>query len=113
MRDDMAIGPAERQEMPMTVALFALSVARNTRLTGTDINIFAHFASHADESGTINVSTNPLDVAENLGFGRATVFRSFKRLHEFGIIDWKRARGSECAKGITGRIRIIVPADSV
>jgi hypothetical protein len=97
------------KEVPVAIALLALDVAADTKLPGYAINVFARFARKADEHGNIFISTDPIEVAADLGLSRATVFRAYKALSDNGYIFWDRARGSERSQGVTGRIRLVLP----
>jgi CRP-like cAMP-binding protein len=101
------------KEVPVAIALLALTVAADTKLPGHAINIFAKWARRSDEHGNIFTSTDPLEVAADLGLSRATVFRAYRALADGGYISWNRARGSERSQGVTGRVRIILPQDAV
>jgi hypothetical protein len=89
----------------------------DTQITSaTAYHTIAYLGLHADETGAIvpddngQLASDPNVIAEALGVSRAAVFKSFIKLEAAGYIMWDRARrGDERAKGITGRVRLVLP----
>lgn len=94
-----------------------IDALRDTRITSaTAYHTLMVLSLHADEAGNIGenangeIASDPDFIATNLGVTKSAIFKSFRRLEEFGYLSWDRARGNERATGVTGRVRILLSA---
>ena len=101
----------------LNVVLTALSDSRINTLSA--VRALAIMAEHADEHGNIQpdangkVITDPDTLAAKIGISKNAVFHAYNALQENGYISWqKAARGMERKRGITGRVRILVPSSA-
>jgi DNA-binding transcriptional ArsR family regulator len=100
-------------EIPMPIVERLIEVATNTKLPTPAINVFALFASSADEAGNIAISTVPEDVGASLGLPRSTVYRAYKILNDAGYVEWSPTRvAGDRRRGLSGSMRIALPGHS-
>jgi DNA-binding MarR family transcriptional regulator len=99
----------------MTIQNRLIDALRDTRITSaTAYHTLMMLGLHADENGNIGmtdagqIASDPEFIAASLGVTKSAVFKSFRRLEEFGYLAWDRARGNERATGVTGRVRILI-----
>jgi hypothetical protein len=101
---------------PLAILHTVLAAARDTRLTGNDINIIATISCYADDSGFVGFDdlgrsmSDTKTLAQTLGAGVSSMTRSLSHLEKLGYIQWERAWSFEKRAPIQGavsKIRII------
>lgn len=108
------------EDTPLPIIKVVLAALADTRVNSlVAVRALAAIAEHADEHGNIQpdasgkLVTDPDVLAAKIGFSKNAIFLAYNSLQENGYISWqKAARGMERKRGITGRVRILVPSSA-
>jgi hypothetical protein len=102
---------------PLPIINVVLTALSDTRLsTLSSVRALAVMAEYADEHGNIQpfpsgeMVTDPDIMSAKIGVTKNAIFNAYNALQDHGYIAWNKARGNERSRGITGRVRILVPS---